>query len=61
MVWAAIAHGYHSPLVITDGNLNAQRNRHDILTHHVIPLYRKNVNIRFFSMVMPHLIQLETL
>ena len=61
MVWAAIAHGYHSPPVITDGNLNAQRNRHDILAHHVIPLYRKNVNIRFFSMVMPHLIQLETL
>ena len=25
MVWAAIAHGYHSPLVVIDSNLNAQR------------------------------------
>ena len=25
MVWAAIAHGYRSPLVVIDGNLNVQR------------------------------------
>ena len=36
MVWAAIAHGYHSPLVVIDGNLNAQWYCDDILTHHVI-------------------------
>ena len=39
MVWAAIVHGYRSPLVVIDGNLNAQRYRDDILAHHVIPLF----------------------
>ena len=38
MVWAAIAQGYHSPLVNIDGNLNAQWYHDDILAHHVIPL-----------------------
>ena len=38
IVWAAIAHGYRSPLVVIDGNLNAQRYRGDILAHHVIPV-----------------------
>ena len=37
MVWAAIAHGYRSPLVVIDGNLNVQRYRDDNLAHHVIP------------------------
>ena len=39
MVWAAIGHGYRSPLVATDGNLN------DILSHHGIPLLHNNANI----------------
>ena len=30
MVWAAIVHDYRSPLVVIDGNLNAQRYRDDI-------------------------------
>ena len=49
MVWAAIAHGYRSPLVVTDGNLNAQRYRDDILAQHVIPLFHNNANISIFS------------
>ena len=39
IVWAVIAHGYCSSLVVIDGNLNAQRYRGDILAHHVIPLF----------------------
>ena len=49
MVWAAIAHGYRSPLVVIDGNLNAQRYRDDILAHHVIPLFHNNANISIFQ------------
>ena len=37
VVCAAIAHGYHSPLVVIGGNLNAQRFRDAILARHVIP------------------------
>ena len=49
MTWAAIAKGYCSPLVVTDGNLNAQRYRDDILAHHVIPLFYNNANISIFQ------------
>ena len=49
MVWAAIAHGYRSPLVVIDGNLNAQLYRDDILVHHVIPLFHNNANISIFQ------------
>ena len=49
MVWAAIAHGYRSPLVVIDGNLNDQRYRDDILAHHVIPLFHNNANISIFQ------------
>ena len=49
MVWAAIVHGYRSPLVVTDVNLNAQRYRDDILAHHVIPLFHNNANISIFQ------------
>ena len=49
MVWAAIAHGYRSPLVVIDGNLNAQRYRNDILAHHVIPLFHNTANISIFQ------------
>ena len=44
MVWTAIAHGYRSPLVVIDGNLNVQRYCNDILAHHVIPLFHNNAN-----------------
>ena len=59
MVWAAIAHGYRSPLVVIDVNLNAQRYRDDILARHVIPLFHNNANISIISMIIPPLIQLE--
>ena len=49
MVWAAIAHGYRSPLVVIDGNLNAQRYRDDILAHHVISLFDNNAKISIFQ------------
>ena len=49
MVWAAIAHGYCSPLVVIDGNLNAQRYRDDILAHHLISLFHNNANISIFQ------------
>ena len=48
MVWAAIAHGYRSPLVVINGNLIAQRYRDDILAHHVIPPFHNNANISTF-------------
>ena len=40
MVWAAIAFGYGSPLVVTDGDLNA---------HHFIPLFHNNANISIYQ------------
>ena len=43
MVWAAIAHGYRSPLVVIDGNLNAQRYHDDFLAHHVIPVFHISI------------------
>ena len=49
MVWAAIGHGYRSPLVATDGNLNAQKYPDDILAHHGIPLLHNNANISIFQ------------
>ena len=49
MVWAAIVNGFGSPLVVIDGNLNAQRYRGDILAHHVIPLLHNNANISMFQ------------
>ena len=49
MVRLAIAHGYRSPLVVIDGNLNAQRYRNDILAHHGIPLFHNNANISIFK------------
>ena len=49
MGWAAIAHGNCSPLVVTDGNLNAQRYHDDILAHQVIPLFHNNANISIFQ------------
>ena len=48
-VWTAIAHGFRSPLVNIDGNLNAERYRDDVLTQHVIPLFHFNANISIFQ------------
>ena len=45
MVLAAIVHDYRSPLVVIDDNLNGQRNRYDIIAHHIIPLFHNNANI----------------
>ena len=41
--------GSCSPLVVIDGNLNAQRHRYVILAHHVIPLFHNNANISIFQ------------
>ena len=49
MVWAAIAHGYRSPRVVIDGNLNAQWYCDDILTDHIIHLFHNNANISIFQ------------
>ena len=49
MVWAAIPHGYCSPLFVIDGNLNVQRYHDDILAHHVIPLIHNNASISIFQ------------
>ena len=49
MVSAAIADGYHSPLVVIDSNLNVQRYRYDILAHRVITLFHNNANILIFQ------------
>jgi len=38
MVWGGIAYGYRTPLVVIDGNLNAQKYKEDILGPHVVPL-----------------------
>ena len=45
----AFARGYRSPLVVTDGNLNVQRYRDDILARRVIPLFHNNANISIFQ------------
>ena len=49
MVSPAIADGYRVPLIVIDGNLNAQRYRDDILAHRVIPLFHNNANISIFQ------------
>ena len=61
MVWAAIAHGYRSPLVVIDDNLNAQRYRDDILAHREFLCSTTTPTSRFFSMIMSPLIQLQRL
>ena len=47
MGWVAIAHGYRSPLIVIDGNLNAEQFRDYNLAHHVIPLFH-NANISIY-------------
>jgi len=38
MVWGGIAYGYRTPLVVIDGNLNAQNTGKTFLGPHVVPL-----------------------
>ena len=57
----AFARGYRSPLVVTDGNLNVQRYRDDILPHRVILLFHNTPTSRFCSMVMSPFMQLNCL
>ena len=42
MVWGGIAYGYRTPLVVMDGNLNAQKYREDIFGPHVVPLLQSH-------------------
>jgi len=49
MVWGGIAYGYRTPLVVIDGNLNAQRYREDILGPRVVPLLQAHNVIRMLQ------------
>ena len=49
LVWAGIAHGFRSNLVVIEGNLNVKRCRVEILARHVIPLFQNNANITLFQ------------
>lgn len=49
MVWGAISFRHRSPLVIVDGNLNAQRYRNEILQPVVVPLFNANQRLAFFQ------------
>ena len=50
LVWAGIAHGFRTNLVVIEGNLNAQRYRDEIRARHVIPLFQNNAkNNTFFQ------------
>ena len=42
LVWAAIAHGLRTNLVVIEGNLNVQHYRDKILKTHVIPPFQNN-------------------
>ena len=42
MVWGGIAYGYRTPLVVIEGNLNAQKYRDNILRPHVVPLIQNH-------------------
>lgn len=48
LVWAGIAHGYRT-LVVIDGKLNAERSREEIRAKHVIPLFQNDANIILFQ------------
>ena len=49
LVWVGIAHGFHTNLMVIEGNLNSQRYRDEILVSHVIPLFQNNANITIFQ------------
>ena len=49
LVWAGVAHGFCTNLVVIEGNLDAQRYRDEILARHVIPLFENDANITVFQ------------
>ena len=49
MVWAGISYGYRTQLVVTDGNLNAQKYRDRVLAPHVVPLLQNQGVISVFQ------------
>ena len=49
LVWAGIAHGFCTNLVVIEGNLNAQRSQNEILARQVIPLFQINANLTLFQ------------
>ena len=49
LVWAGIAHGFRTNLVVIEGTMNAQRYRDEIFARHVILLFRNNANITPFQ------------
>ena len=48
LIWADIAHGFRTNLVVIEENLNVQRYRDEILARHLIPLFQNNANITLF-------------
>ena len=49
LVWAGMAHGFRTNLVVIEGNLNAQRYQDEIPARHVIPLFQNNASITLFE------------
>ncbi len=49
MVWAAISGRYRTPLVVVDGNLNAQRYVDNILRPHLLPFLLDHPELRTFQ------------
>ena len=49
LVWVGITHGFHTNLVVIEGNLIAQRYWDEILARHIIPLFQNNGNITLFQ------------
>ena len=49
MIWAGISYGYHTQLVVIDGNLNAQKYRDRVLAPHVVPLLQNHSIISVFQ------------
>ena len=57
MVWARIRYGYHTQLVVIDGNLNAQKYRDHVLAPHIVPLLQNHDFISVFQQdnARPHI------
>jgi len=49
MVWGAISGRYRTPLVVVDGNLNAQRYVDNILRPHLVPFLLDHPELRTFQ------------
>ena len=49
MVWAGVSYGYHTQLMVNDGNLNAQKYRDLVLAPHVVPLLQNQGVISVFQ------------